>query len=207
MLKWRHMNPNNPLDYLNQIAPQQPKRRVIGTLRPLHYVIGGIIIVLGLVLIIGLVVRGTSNPTRDMQHLVARLQTTATIANNADKSIKDGQLSVVNSNLEIYLTNTNRDIAAPFKKAGVGSKIPKDVISTENGNDLSARLEDARLNAVFDSTYAREMAYQLSSIMTLMKKVYQSTDNKDVKTFLETAYNNLQPTEQSFSSFKATTEY
>ncbi len=201
------MNPNNPLDYLNQIAPQQPKRRVIGTLRPLHYVIGGIIIVLGLVLIIGLVVRGTSNPTRDMQHLVARLQTTATIANNADKSIKDGQLSVVNSNLEIYLTNTNRDIAAPFKKAGVGSKIPKDVISTENGNDLSARLEDARLNAVFDSTYAREMAYQLSSIMTLMKKVYQSTDNKDVKTFLETAYNNLQPTEQSFSSFKATTEY
>jgi hypothetical protein len=200
------MQPNTPLDYLNQIAPQQQSHSFLRTLKPIHYIAGGVVILLFLILVIGLIAKGASGSTSDMQHLVARLQTTATIASDADKNIKSGQLSVTNSNLDIYLTNTNRDIVAPFKEVGVSSKVDKTIAAAESGTALSSRLEDARLNAVFDSTYAREMSYQLSTILTLMKKIYQSTGNKDVKTFLQTAYNNLLPTQQSFDGFSTTTE-
>jgi hypothetical protein len=203
------MNPNNgtPLDYLNQIAPEQHKHTFLGSLRPVHYIAGGVVIVLLLVLIIGIAANGGHGSTNDMQHLLARLQTTTTIASDADKKIKSGSLLVINSNLDIYLANTNRDIVKPFKEVGVTSgSVPKKVTTDENGTSLSTKLEDARLNAIFDSTYAREMAYQTATILTLMKTIYQSTNNNDVKSFLQTAYKNLQPTQEAFDSFTTTTE-
>ncbi len=228
MLKWGHMDPNQfpaqlppqppqpaaqppsqgtPLDYLDQIAPQQQKHALIGALKPIHYIIGGVVIVLLLVLVIGLAFRGGTSTVTNMQHLMARLKTTTTIASKADQTIKSGSLSVINTNLDIYLANTNRDIATSFKELGVTSaNIDPAITKAENGAALSARLEDARLNAVFDSTYAREMSYLLATIMTLMKTISQSTNNVDIKAFLQSAYTNLQPTQQSFDSFSTTTE-
>jgi len=197
-----------PLDYLNQIAPDQQKRSFLGSLKPIHYIFVGIIALLLFVLLIGLALRGTgATPVTNMEHLMARLQTTQTIATNADKTIKNGSLAAINSNLDIYLVNTNRDITTTFKAVGVTSaSIDKTITASEKGTALSSRLEDARLNAVFDSTYAREMSYQLSTVMTLMKSIYQATSDSHVKNFLQTAYTNLQPTQQSFDSFSTTTE-
>jgi len=203
------MNPTqvNPLDYLNQIAPSEQKAPRLGSFKPVHFIAAGLIALLLLILVIGLVTKAAGGPTANMEHLAARLQATAKIAAAADPNIKSGKLAALNSNLDIFLTNTNRDIAAPFKEVGVDTAhLSKAMITSEAGTQLSARLDDARLNAVFDSTYAREMAYQLATILTLMKEVYKVTGNTDVKNFLENAYTNLEPTQQSFDSFSATTE-
>ena len=63
------------------------------------------------------------------------------------------------------------------------------------------RLEDARLNAVFDRTYAREMEYQLATLLALMERVYSSTSSSSLKEYLEESYDNLEPLHEQFAAF------
>jgi len=195
------------VDYLNQIAPQAPKRKIPLTKKQLIIaaILGGaFIVVMILVIVVGLSDGGTK---KQLQQLAARLQGTQTIVSAADSDIKDSQLRALNSNLDIYLTNTNRDIAAPLLKDGIDvTKLDKTLLASESGADITARLEDARLNAVYDSTYAREMAYQLAIIVSLMRQINNSTHNQDLKTFLVSAYTNLLPTQNAFDSFTAATD-
>lgn len=191
-----------PIDYLNQIAPQAPKK--INFTRKQWMLIGG----LGLVLLIAIIIiiagslSGNSKPT---EQLAARLATTAKIASDAQAKLKSTDLRALNSNLKIYLTNTNRDIVAPLAESHINIKtLDKKIVADESGAAMIAKLEDARLNAVYDNTYAHEMAYQLDTTMTLMKQIYNSTGNKDLKSFLDAAYTNLQPIQKQFASFNAT---
>lgn len=207
--------PPNPqdgssLDYLNQIAPTTAKKSLFGFGGPsgkLMYVLAGLVGVVLVVLVLSLILNAGGGNKTKLEHLAARLNTTATIVGNAEKILKDTKLRTLNGNLTLLLANTNRDIVAPFAKAGVNTaKLPKDVVSKEAATDVTARLEDARLNAVYDSTYAREMAYQLETTLTLMKEIYNSTSSNDLKTFLQTSYDNLQPTQEAFADFDVSTE-
>jgi hypothetical protein len=139
-----------------------------------------------------------------LQHLAARLASTTTVVANAQSNIKSSDLRSLNSNLGIYLANTNRDIAAPLLSAGVNiSNIPDSVTKAESSTALTARLEDDRLNAVYDNQYAVEMAYQLDTILNLMQQIKESTGNAQLKNFLASAYTNLQPTQKAFADYNA----
>jgi len=199
------MNPDQnpyPVDYLNQIAPEAPKKGMSNKL--FLGVIGGgllVAIIVGLLLLSG----GSSNgSTEKMQRLAARLTTLETIADEADRTIKSGQLRSTNSNLKIFLTNTNRDITDPLLKNGVDTKkIDKKIETAENGEKLKKSLEDARLNAVFDRIYAREMSYQLDTVSALMVELYNSSASKSLKDFLVTTNKNLEPLKTQFADFNA----
>lgn len=192
-----------PVDYLNQIAPQTPKKPLFTFGLKQIVLIGAALVIL--VIILSVIIGNISGAKRDpLQHLAARLNATQTIATNAQINLKSTELRSLNSNLKLYLTNTNRDITGPLLSAGVNStKLSKNIIAAESTTALSGRLEDARLNAVFDRTYAREMAYQLGTLMTLMDQIYSSTGNAQLKTFLKSAYDNLKPTQESFANFTA----
>jgi hypothetical protein len=197
--------PNLSVDYLNQIAPQAPKRKIPLTKKQLM-IFGALGLAIIIVVILVIVINLGSNK-KPLEQLAARLQSTQTIATDAATKLKDSQLRALNSNLEIYLTNTNRDIAAPLLKDNIiVTKLDKSIVASEAGTDISARLEDARLNAVYDSTYAREMSYRLDTIVALMKQIYESTSNTTLKTFLNDAYTNLIPTQKAFANFSAATE-
>lgn len=193
-----------PVDYLNQIAPQAPKKSIFTLGIKQMIIIGAALIIL--VIILAVVVNTiVSNGRTPLEHLTARLTATQSIANGAQVNLKSSQLRSLNSNLKLYLTNTNRDIIAPLLSAGVNTaKIDKNILNAESTTALSARLEDARLNAVYDRTYAREMTFQLSETMTLMNQIYGSTSNNKLKVFLKSAYDNLKPTEESFANFTTT---
>jgi predicted outer membrane protein len=194
-----------PSDYLNQIAPQAPKRKMVLTKKQL-VVVGGLVGAILLVIVLAIVV-GLSSNKNPLQQLAARLQSTQTIAASASTLINNSQLSALNSNLTIYLANTNRDIAVILLKENIDvKKLDGSIVTSESGTDVTARLNDARLNAVYDSTYAREMAYRLNTIVALMSQIDESTHNKDLKTFLDSALINLKPTQQAFSNFSAVTE-
>lgn len=151
-----------------------------------------------------IVISATSNKGT-LQHLAARLQSTETIVSGAQSKIKSTQLRALNSNLKIYLTNTNRDIVDPLSKQNVDvNKIDKSITSSETGKDVTDRLEDARLNAVYDRTYAREIAYRLETILALMHQIDDSTSSKSLKSFLDGAITNLEPSQKSFEDFNAT---
>lgn len=197
------MQPNQPqpglsIEYLNQIAPQAPQRTRFSKLQLLIF--GGALLIL--IIIIASIASLSSGGVSSPEQLAARLASTQTIVSGAQSKLKSTALRTLNSNLNIYLTNTNRDIIAPFKAIGVDvTHLDPVIVKSEAGTDVLARLEDARLNAVYDRTYAREMSYRLDTIVALMQKIYKSTGNSEVKAFLDSAFTNLQPTQKQFSNY------
>ena len=137
-----------------------------------------------------------------MQTLSARMTTLQKISGDTQKNLKSGDLRSTNSNLTIFLTNANRDIVEPLSSNNVDvKKIDQKITKAEDGAALTQKLEDARLNAVLDRTYAREMTYQLQTIAALMQQIYDSTNSKKLKTFLEKTDADLQPLIKQFSDF------
>lgn len=150
------------------------------------------------------IVATTSSSIKPSQRLAARLQVTAEIVSDSQATIKDNNLRVLNSNLNLLLTNINRDIASPLASNGINvEKLDEKIIAAESGDDLTQVLEDARLNAVFDRTYSREMSYRLETILALIDEVDNSTRNVQLKNVLSSAKTNLEPVQQQFSEFNA----
>lgn len=206
------MNPDSPqpnppvpssVDYLNQIAPKQQKKSPLSGGPRLLIIIGALLVIV--VVIVAIVLNVISQSTqRPLEQLAARLTSTQTIVASAKANLKSSELRGLNSNLGLYLTNTNRDISKPLLSAGVNTeKLDKNILSEESATPILDRLEDARLNAVYDRTYAREMAYQLETLITLMKQIYSNSGNKDLKAFLQTTYASLEPTQKAFAEFNA----
>ena len=198
--------PPQPLsmDYLNKIAPQAPKSKLPFTKKQI--IIVGALGIAVMIVVILMIAVGSGGSKKYEQQLAARLIGTETVASDSTSKIKSSSLRALNSNLKIYLTNTNRDIAVPLAKDSIDvNKLDKTLLATESDTDANARLEDARLNGVYDRTYAREMAYRLATIVSLMKKIQGSTSNKTLQTFLVSALTNLEPTQKQFSDFNETT--
>lgn len=199
------MNPDQnqySIDYLNEISPQQPKQGVKDKF--FFLIIGGGLLV---ALIVGMFVLfgGGGGPTQNMQTLSARMTTLQTIAGDTQKSLKSGELRSINSNLTIFLTNANRDIVEPLAKNNVDvKKIDAAIAAKENGDELKQKFEDARLNATLDRTYAREMTYQLQTVAYLLQEIYDNTNSKTLKEYLENTNTNLQPLIKQLSDFSGT---
>lgn len=190
------------IDYLNQIAPQPQKPKLSNKLF-LLIVGGGLVfaIIVGMMVFSG---GGATGPKEKMQTLAARMETLRSISDKAQKNIKSGPLRSTNSNLTIFLSNANHDIAEPFKAAGVDIKrLDREIVAAEKGEALSSKLEDARLNAVFDRTYAREMSYQLETLAALMKDIHSKTNSKSLKAFLVTTDTKLQTIKKQLYEFNA----
>lgn len=168
------------------------------------FIIGG-----GLVLaaIVGLfaMMSGGNGPTETMQTLAARMLTLQTVSEKAQKNIKSNKLAGTNSSLNVFLTNANHAIVEPLKTNGVDvKKIDKEITAAEKGDELTKKLEDARLNAVFDRTYAREMSYQLKTVESLMQTLYLKSKSKSLKDFLAKTDENIAPIIKQLDSFNST---
>lgn len=193
-----------PHDYLDQIAAPKKQPGMNNKLF-LSVVIGGALI--AILVGIFLVFSGMSSKPAALQTLGLRLETIQKVSNDSQKTIKSGKLRTINSNLTLYLTNTNRDLALQLTSNGIDlKKLDKNEIADESGDELTKKLEEARLNVVFDRTYANELTYQLETIDVLMNQVYKSTKSKSLKTFLESSNTGLQALKKQFSEFNATNE-
>lgn len=194
--------PANPADYLNQIAPKVTKRTDFLKQKPI--MIGAVVLVIFFVIMIfAAIVGGLSGGTTPIKTLSARLSSTNSTVDSATTNIKNTKLRALNSNLKLYLTNTIRDYTPILTAQKIDIKnIDKKIISAESDTKILAVLEDARLNAVFDMTYAREMTYKLDTILSLMNKI-KSSNNDKLKTFLDSAYKNLKPIQKQFADYNA----
>lgn len=194
-----------PIDYLNQIAPT-PKKPGINK-RTLVLVVVGIGIILALVAAFVIFAGGKADgPTNATQTLAARLQQMQVIADKSQKNIKSSELRGININLIIFLTNANRDITTPLTASGIDSKkLDKTIVAKEKADPITADLEDARLNAVFDDTYAREMSYKLKTVSLLMEDIHSRTKSKSMEKFLLDTDENLQPIKEQLDTFNSAT--
>ncbi len=193
--------PQYSIDYLEQIASTQKKPGMRDKLFPI-IAIAGLVIVL-LIGLLAMLSSGGGNQS-DMMRLSVRLKTLQSVADTSQNTIKSSDLRSTNTNLSLFLTNTARDAAEPLLASGVNvAKVSPTITAEENGADLKARLEDARLNVVYDRTYAREMSYQLETLAALMQQIEANTKSASFKKFLTTAQGQLEPIRQQFANFTA----
>lgn len=201
------MNPQQlPPNYLDQIAPQAPKKSFSFGKGKLLILIGIIAIII--VLIMAAFVSSLNNAKKQpWERLAARLAATSEVVESSEGKIKNSQLRSTNSNLKISLTNTQRDLAKPLASAEVNpKKLSASIVTAESSAEMLERLEDARLNAKYDSTYAREMSYQLSNVLTVLSQLYKTSGSESNKAFLKTTYDNFQPVQKSLSEFSDANE-
>lgn len=203
------MNPSSgqsSLDYLNQIAPQAPKKKVFELNIKNVLIISTILVVF--VTILSLIVPALSGgKAESWQRLSLRIGTTASITDSARPYIKDSSLRSLNSDLKLSLTSAQRDIAPLLPSYGIDpNKMSDKIIAQEDGKLLVSALDEGRLNAMYDSTYAREMTYQVSTLLTLLQQLHSSTSGEKSKEYLETTYNNILPTYELLEKYSSTNE-
>ena len=144
------------------------------------------------------------SPTTKLAALSARLTTLQSIATKWHNTISDSDLVNTNGTLKVLLANSIRDVNAPL----AGTKPSKVLAASESEKKkkIDTEFTNAKLNVQFDSTYAREMAYQLSIVHSMMKTLYSSSNSKSLKNLLATTDNNLSPIQKSFEKFSASKE-
>lgn len=197
------MNPENnvPLNYLDEIAPVQHKESFLdGKIKKL---IGFGALAIVLVIMLSIFASSLSgNRKNDWTELSLNLKNTSSIVSNGKTSIKSNKLRSINSEISIFIVNTENDITPYLEELKITEKnIPE---STKNRLSVAStieRLEDANLNAVYDRTYTREMAFQLSQLLNSLQKTYKSTKSEGAKEFLSTSYDNLESSYNSLVDF------
>lgn len=219
MLKSRYvMDPNNPqfqpqpqpmpqpsqgIEYLNSIAPQTK----VKTVNP--FILWGLIVaavVIVILVVIGLAGGGNS-PTKQLTVVGASTSNLKDLSEDASKDIQSTELRSINSSLTIVLTNANRDLAPFLKSEDINlknTKKNKTLGAVVAGyTKVSERLEDARLNGVYDRTYVREVSFLLKTLHADMEELFNSSRSKSLKTALESNDNNLAPLLESLEAFQA----
>jgi len=195
--------PGPGLDYLNAIAPQ-PQSKTINPLI-LWGLIGAALITV-IMIVIGMA-SGGNTPTKQLTTVGASAANLQKLTEGADNNIQSSELRSINSSLSITLANTNRDLAVPIKQQKINLKNVKKnktVAAVAAGYaEIGERLEDARLNGVYDRTYVRELTFLLKTLHADMEELYNSSRSKSLKTTLETNDNNLAPLLESLEAFKA----
>lgn len=189
-----------PMNYLDTIAAQPQ----VKTMNPmlLWVIIGGVLVFATVVIMA--VLSGGGGSTDKVTRFGARISNLQTVSSESQETIKSGSLRTLNSSLGLVLTNTKRELQEPLTALGV--KIDNEKQSTvatvaAETEELMQRLEDARLNATFDRTYAREITFYLKSLRTEMRDIYGSTKSDELKEVLETTDANLAPLLTGFSDF------
>lgn len=201
------MNPNDSQNtssnYLDEIAPKNNNRsNLLNKKSTLIFGILGVLTLITLLLVMFVQIsKGNSNTT---EQLAARLISIKSTVDESTDNLKSSKIRAINSDLKIYLTNTIRDFKPILEKEKIDiEKLSPKVLKIESNEKLLEKLEDARLNAVFDRTYSREMSYILESTINLINKVIKSNRDSGFKIFLESAKTNLIPIQEEFESFSA----
>lgn len=190
-------SPQFNMDYLNQISAT-PQKQSFFSKKQLFLLIGLAVAVI-IVVILSLV--ATARP-QTLDRVAVLLPATQRIAEDSQDKLKSSTLRSLNSSLTLYLKEASRDLPTVYK-------VQKDAAAQTAGVDGDAatleRLEDARLNAVFDRTYVREMTYRLEVSLALLEQLYSNASSSAAQAYLGPVIENLQSIYDSLGSYEDTT--
>lgn len=188
------------IDYLDQIAPPPSGPKFLGG--SFTWIIIGLAVVFMFAVSIIALNSGSSNTT-SAQTAYLRYDNLSKIPLKYHKYLKSSKLSSTDSNFALFMTNAKRDLEEPIAKNGTDlKKLDKTLQAKEKSlaADVTAKLEDARLNAILDRVYAREMAYQAQQLIELYKKMANNR-SKSISDNAKKAIPNLEPIQKAFAEF------
>lgn len=186
-------NESHSIDYLNKLAGTTTPTKSAAPANQKIILIGvGVFLALSLAVLLLIFAnqKGPSGPPAE-QTLYTTIFNSAEISSEASKHIKNSQLSSLNSAYHGQLVNDLTAMSEPLAKRGIDAKeLGKAAKKAAEFEEVLQKLEDARLNAVYDKTYAAELDYQLQSIIMLMEKVEKLSSNKDMVEFVKKGSDN-----------------
>ena len=125
------------------------------------------------------------------------------VSYNYQKNVKSSDLRSSSASLDGVVTNTNRDLTNflketyKFESAEEKTQLAED----EHREELDAELFEAKINGILDRIYAHKMAYEITIIMSMESKLYDSVSNEDLKGIIKTSYDSLKILQDKFSGF------
>ena len=196
--------PLQPLDtggsYLDTIAAPQRQN----TLNPfvLWGIIGGVILAL-IIAVLFMFNSGGPSQAESFTAYVHRAQALSKLTTNSKKTIQSTELRALNATTNIVLNTANQEstsvlAAVQLKKLPTPAK-PSPV--TAEFSQLTTKLNDARLNVVYDRVYAREVGYQLAKIRAELSTLYKASKSKSLRAYLEKTDGNLKPLVSQYNEF------
>lgn len=193
--------PQYSADYLDQIAPEQTHSTLFSG--SYTWIIIGLAVVF--MFAVGLIVAFSGNRNGDTAETAyIRLTNLIAVTNHYRPFLKSSKLSSTNSNFKIFMTGAQRDLIDPLAKNGVlTNKLDKEKKAREKAHisTVEAKLEDARLNAVLDRIYAREMAYQCELLLQMYKRMTKNI-SPDIANNAKKTIPNLEPLQKALADFK-----
>lgn len=193
--------PNGPqysIDYLNQIAPKQSNS---GMSNKLFFIIIGIVVFLAMI-VGAMVFSSGSDNTDKVLTLAIKTGQLQTITTGANERITSNKLQVTNSSLDLHLNNIGRELAEPLLAEGVNlEELIESSIEGGDNAELLETLDEARLNAVYDRVYAREMSYELAVMFALVSEIEIETTDPDILKTLADLRKNLTPIREELAGF------
>ena len=200
--------------YLQQIASpiEQKPKSPIGSLMsgPLMKVLIGLALLAIVIIIIGTITSGSNNGNSErplVEQIQLRSNNLIKTITTYNKQLKSSSLRSTGQSLSTVLSETNRELTAILKSDysidDSSSSASKSLKSDEDKyiSAINTTLENARLNANLDRTYARQMALETSLLSSLESSLLAKTSNQSLKSILVTSLNNLSPLHDSFDNF------
>lgn len=146
--------------------------------------IGIVAVIIGFVLLF-LSSRETLAP--QLQRLSARLNTTQTIIDDSQRSVRSGDLRKISSDASILTAGSIAKLREPLANAGMGS-IPADILANEADTATLEALESAKTSGQFDQVYARALEQKIDTLIALMREIYDNTRSESLRAALDESY-------------------
>ncbi len=142
----------------------------------------------------------------NLKNLNLRVDNLSSVYETYKSTMKNSSLRSSASSLDIILANSKKTFSAILSSSygvEVSDLIPSPELNTEF-EEFSSALENARLNGIFDRIYANEITYQIYRILILESSIYETTENEDLKSAIESSYDSLEKLKDDFSKFSET---
>lgn len=188
-------------NYLDSIAPSAPRAKFFsGGFGKIFFAMIAVF-VLAVSLIIAF--SGKDN-TADLQQIAVRLDNMLVIVKKEQKDFSSNKLSTTNSNFTIWMTNSKHDAEALLQQAGVKkTQYSKSMVAEEKklSDDLTAKFEDARLNAKLDRVYASTMAAESQKLINMFNTMAKKSGAKAIRDYAKSTSGNVVPIQKSFDGY------
>lgn len=187
-------------NYLDTIAAPQRQN----TLNPfvLWGIIGGVILAL-IVVVLFMFNSGGPSQAESFTSYVHRVQALSKLTTSSTKTIQSTELRALNATTSSVLGTANQESTSVLGTVEL-KKLPaatKTSPVTAEFSELTTKLNDARLNVVYDRVYAREVGYQLAKIRAELNALHKSSKSKSLRTYLEKTDDNLKPLVSQYNEF------
>jgi hypothetical protein len=197
------------VDYLGGIAPQSSSSSIsIGGFqltKKMMIFIGGIASALIIALVLMFATQKPAGPdVLNESSLYASYIDTAEITKFSKKYLDSSQLRATHGNIQNFLTNSATQMETPLAKSGIDYKKLRTSAKKKPYHDfkMAEKLEEARLNAVYDRVYANEMAFKLQKMMSTLQKVKKTNTRKSMQEYIKQTEPSLKTLQESIKKYQ-----